>query len=507
MTREQETGDGGPVADPELLRRYADEKSETAFAELVRRHLPPVYAFALRRVNGDAHLAEDVAQVVFTTLARKAGSLAGRSVLGGWLCRTTHFAARDVVRTESRRRTREQEALIMQESLGEDTDAAIDWAKLHPVIDQTLGELNDADRDAVWLRFFEGRSFADVGARLRFTENAARMRVERALDKLHAALSRRGITSTSAALGVALANQAAASVPVGIAASVTSAALAGATAGGSVSLWLAFFTMSKIKVGIVGVIIAAIGVTGVVELRANRELRAELGSLHGGSDDAGWLQKENLQLSAALKKLGDKNPEANELARLQRRAAVLTARPPGVVDAELKAASTWNDVGRATPEAAFETMHRAIFNGDIDALADFVIFSDDTPKNREAFMAHFSEVVRARYRTPERLYAATLFDAAAQSNRSPNDAFQILNVDDQVRGNGTRLGQKRVQVWYSLASGQEFESAGRWQPTPNGWVLSAFSLSSWDYVQRAINPLTGERLPAGPNEHLPLKKE
>src|SRR6185295_2966833 len=101
------------LEDAELLRRYAAEKLEAAFAELVRRHLTPVYAYALRQVGGDAHLAEDVTQVVFATLARKAGTLAERHVLGGWLCRTTHFAARDVVRAERRRRAREQEAQTM----------------------------------------------------------------------------------------------------------------------------------------------------------------------------------------------------------------------------------------------------------------------------------------------------------------------------------------------------------------------------------------------------------
>src|SRR6185369_16531648 len=90
-------GNGERIEDSELLRRYSAERSEPAFAELVRRHVNPVYAFALRRVGGDAHLAEDVAQIVFTTLARKATSLMDRPVLGGWLCRTTHFAARDIV--------------------------------------------------------------------------------------------------------------------------------------------------------------------------------------------------------------------------------------------------------------------------------------------------------------------------------------------------------------------------------------------------------------------------
>src|SRR3954471_3896988 len=101
--------------DAELLRRYAAEKSEEAFAALVQRHLNLVYSVALRQVNGDAHLAEDVAQQVFTALARKAAALAERPALSGWLYRSTRFAASDIVRVERRRRGRESEAHTMHE--------------------------------------------------------------------------------------------------------------------------------------------------------------------------------------------------------------------------------------------------------------------------------------------------------------------------------------------------------------------------------------------------------
>ena len=124
-----------------------------------------------------------------------------------------------------------------------------DWQKLAPVLDQVISELPERDRDAVVLRFIESRPFREIGVTLHLTEDAARMRVERALEKLRGALERRGITSTSTALGLALANQAAAAVPAGVTASVTGAALTGAAAGGLGATWLAIFTMNKIKVG------------------------------------------------------------------------------------------------------------------------------------------------------------------------------------------------------------------------------------------------------------------
>src|SRR5882672_2564349 len=169
--------------DTELLRRYVEDRSEAAFAELVRLHLNLVYFAALRQVGGDAHRAKDVAQAVFTDLARTASALSRHAVLTGWLYTSTHYAAAKAVRAEQRRQTHEQEARTMNEIL-QSSAPETDWDRLRPVLDDVMLQLNEADREAVLLRFFEGRPFADVGAKLRLSEDAARMRVERALDKM-----------------------------------------------------------------------------------------------------------------------------------------------------------------------------------------------------------------------------------------------------------------------------------------------------------------------------------
>src|SRR5689334_17809231 len=153
--------------DAELLRHYVKDRSQVAFAELVRRHLGLVYSVALRQVGGDSHLAEDVVQQVFTALAQKGATLTDRPTLSGWLYRSTHFAASDVVRMERRRRVREQEAHTMDLSDSSGSASAtpagngIDWDKVRPTIDAAIAELEERDRDAVSLRFFEGRTFAD----------------------------------------------------------------------------------------------------------------------------------------------------------------------------------------------------------------------------------------------------------------------------------------------------------------------------------------------------------
>jgi RNA polymerase sigma factor (sigma-70 family) len=232
--------------DAELLRRYAETRSETAFAELVQRHIGLVYSVALRQTC-DAHRADDVVQAVFTDLARKAASLSHRPVLAGWLYRSAQFAAADLVRTEQRRARREQKAHIMEKLTAADA-SDLTWEKVRPLLDEAMSDLPDIDRDAVLLRFFDDRPFAEIGARLELTENAARMRVERALDKLHAALARRGVTSTAATLGLALAGQAGLAAPAGLAASVTAAALAGTAAGGSAAV-ISFMAFSKLQLG------------------------------------------------------------------------------------------------------------------------------------------------------------------------------------------------------------------------------------------------------------------
>jgi len=113
--------------DSALLRRYAREGAENAFAEIVRRHVNFVYSAALRQVNGDAHLAADVTQLVFADLARKADLVAAHRVVAGWLFTSTRYAAAKLVRGEQRRRVREQEAQLMQELNHDDSAAQLDW--------------------------------------------------------------------------------------------------------------------------------------------------------------------------------------------------------------------------------------------------------------------------------------------------------------------------------------------------------------------------------------------
>src|SRR5437660_10227265 len=168
-------------SDSELLNSYFEKRDESAFAELVQRHVDHVYSAALRLLNFDTHLAEDVTQAVFTEMARRAGALRRYLALSSWLHTTTRFAAAKAVRSEQRRRHREQASLAMPTNSPE---SGPDWTQMRPVIDNAISELSSAERDALLLRFFEKKSYRDIGTALGLSENGARMRVDRATDKL-----------------------------------------------------------------------------------------------------------------------------------------------------------------------------------------------------------------------------------------------------------------------------------------------------------------------------------
>ncbi len=299
--------------DSTLLRRYAQDRSESDFAELVNRHLNLVYSAAIRQVNGDTHLAQDVTQLVFTDLARKAARLADHRVLAGWLFTSTRFAAAKLVRGERRRQVREQEAQLMQENSAADPGSQFDWGRVRPVLDEALGELDERDREAILLRYLGGCDYAQVGAKLSLSENAARMRTDRAVDKLRVLLARRGATSTAAALALALANQAIVAAPAGLATAVTNTALAGS---GAVAT-LTFMSLTKLQLGLAGaVLVTGAGIYAVQE-QDNAALRAELARLPPSRGKIARLSQANQQLEHTARTVADLQVSETELARLR----------------------------------------------------------------------------------------------------------------------------------------------------------------------------------------------
>lgn len=210
------------LSDQQLLRDYAKLGSDPAFAELVHRHINLVYSAALRMVR-DPQLAEDIAQSVFIALAKNAGQLGGRAVLSGWLHKTARNLAANTVRSDSRRRTREQEAARMKEILSSDSN--VSWEHIARELDLELSELSEADRDAVLLRYFEEKSAQEMASILGISEEAAQRRVNRAVERLRDSFARKGISIGVAGLAAVISTNAVQSAPVGLSASIAAASL------------------------------------------------------------------------------------------------------------------------------------------------------------------------------------------------------------------------------------------------------------------------------------------
>ena len=223
------------MGDWQLLQAYAKSRSEAAFAELVRLHLDWVYSVALRHV-GDPHLAEDVVQSVFVLLARKARDLGPGTLVGGWLFRTTRLVAGHARRAEQRRKTREATACIMsQDTTSPDTDEIL-WQQLAPHLDQAVAALSEADRSAILLRFYEKMPLRSVGERMGVSEEAAKKRVSRALEKLREFLDRRGVKLSGVALAAVLAEKTVQAASAAVADAVVKISMAAASASASTML-------------------------------------------------------------------------------------------------------------------------------------------------------------------------------------------------------------------------------------------------------------------------------
>jgi RNA polymerase sigma factor (sigma-70 family) len=218
------------VADRELLRQYVHGDSHEAFEALLERHVNLVYSVGLRK-TGSPQAAEEITQAVFIILARKARKLSEKTVLPGWLYHTARLTAVNFIRGEMRRARREQEAYT--QALGEETEPAV-WPQIAPLVEDAMGQLGKKDRDAIVLRFFEGKSFREIAGAAGASENAAKKRVHYALEKLRRYFAKRGVVSTASSVAGAMSAYSAHAAPAALVKTVTAVAVGkGALVGGS----------------------------------------------------------------------------------------------------------------------------------------------------------------------------------------------------------------------------------------------------------------------------------
>ncbi len=396
-----------------LLADYARTGSDAAFRELVARYVDLVYSTALRLVEGDRPQAEDVAQTVFVDLARTARTLAREVKLGGWLHRHTCFVATNTMRGERRRQSRERQAVEMN-ALHDDSGA--NFVRMAPILDEAINELGDADRTAILLRFYEQEEFRSVGAALGSTEDAARMRVTRALEKLQERLVRRGVTTSATALSVAMTAHAVQAAPVGLAVTIsTAAALAGISLVTAATI-TTHTTMNWINIKSVAAILAAALGTGtatyLVQQRETNRLRTEgqnlmaqhestanerdaaLSAARATTDELERLRKDQAELLRLRGEIGPmrRQLESQKTLARQQPAGAKPADPAVVPPGAYLTREQLTHVGYATPEAAFQTIYWAMMKGTYDqvneGLSSEALASElKNPKGRAGFEA------------------------------------------------------------------------------------------------------------------------
>jgi len=381
-------------SDAQLLREYAGQGSEPAFAEIVARHADLVYSAAWRQ-TGSPELAREIAQSVFTDLARKARALARSSKpgtsLAGWLYRGTRFATLTRLRGERRRQAHEKQFM---EHFAPTSDTAPDWERVAPVLDEAMAELGDADREAVLLRYFKNQDFHAVGLALGVSDVAAQKRVSRAVERLREFFAQRGVSVGASGLALVISANAVQTAPIGLALSLSATALIGGTLTTTATQAIAMTTTQKVL--ITTALAAAVG-TGLYEARealhARNSATTSQQQLAALDQQLQQLTRERDEATRRLAGTPDEdrlNRATTELLKLRGEVARLRGEREEMLAAVAKTNSAtapgrgvdtnWVnailvvgreqlvDAGNATPEAAWESRYWARAQGDYDAV-------------------------------------------------------------------------------------------------------------------------------------------
>jgi RNA polymerase sigma factor (sigma-70 family) len=462
-------------SDNQLLRRFVEIRDDAAFKQLVSRHLSMVYATALRRLNGNSNLAADISQEVFIAFSTKAPSLLRHTSLASWLYRSTCFAASKAIRNE----LRERSILSASAVLMNDHQNASEWERLEPQLDNMMSRLPEPDRHAVLLRFFENRTYRDVASELGVTEEAARKRVDRALDRLRGLFEAEGVQLSSGALGVTLASSLLIPPPAALAAVVCSSVAVGMPA---TTATIASFAMTKIQTSLVVLLVGAAVSTSIWQHRHNLRLKRELkdreqpvaSALAGAPAvrqirDRDWsfgpdtnrielfrLRAEVTSLKRLLREMNDSTLSVAEIQAMRKRlggVAFPIEQNPGTPFARNRyyPEGIWADVGLDSPEAVLQTALWAMKSGNIDRLGEAL---------------HWPNTI-----TPEQ--KASVIERLKRQGLGPFPGSDSIGI--RIENWGGTLGSELIQysAWFDYGEGREAEHVAFFlKRTGDEWRLS-----------------------------------
>ena len=326
-------------SDMQLLQRYAKERAEDAFTELVRRHLGLVYSAVLRQVQSP-ELAQEVSQTVFLDLSRNAKKLPPTTILSAWLYQVARRSAIDVVRRETRRHLREKTA----QQLTDMNSTSADWRDIEPLLDEAMQSLDETDRAAVVLRYFENKSMREVGESLGSSENAAQKRLSRAVDQLSEFFTNKGLRTGAGAITAAIASNAVHAVPAGLITTIS----ATVTSTGTAALAATTLTTMTAKNAILAVaLVAAVGASIYQSQRAAKfetQLATAISRPPATDDDHLRNQLDDaLKQVAALRSEAERTRTHPELLRLRNEVSSLKREARAATEPEpmADAAKNW----------------------------------------------------------------------------------------------------------------------------------------------------------------------
>ncbi len=460
--------------DLQLLSRYNRLQAEDAFAELVRRHVDLVHSAALRQVRSP-QLAEEVAQSVFIDLARQSRRLAPETILSAWLYEVTRRTAIDAVRREARRQLREQIATEMNAM----NATAADWTHIEPLLDEAMHALDETDRAAVLLRYFENKSLREVGAALGTSDDAAQKRVSRAVERLREFFGKRGLSVGASGLAVVISANAVQAAPIGLVLTISTAAcLTGTaivtTATATATNAIAMTTLQKTLIAASLTVVVGVG---IFETRQASVLREEVQTLrHQQALVAQQIQRleserddalrqlaslrannERLSLNSAelLKLRGQVGMLRQELADTKQRvesAATTTNTMAGSwAIGETKWRTNWTRVGIASPEAALLNYWWAVANLNIEGVKNSMVFDTEEPIPDSVAKREYE------YEGPQtygRSFGGIRLNAIKRSNDRATIETEFLNRATAV--GGVPLAENDPPVW-GASQGKTFE--------------------------------------------------